>query len=366
MTQQLDSPRPDDADDPLLPSVFDLADAAFQRTAREQPLVLREFACTLLGRPVRLRVVGRQFAQRVIAPLAHAQRLDDAAPDLEIDLWDVAATGVSPPVREAAGTLARSWTVGLETLTASPDGQVVGHQLHATVLWLNRARRRIVGWTASADSLSLHQRGKPLQTMLAIWGHCIGVQALHAGLVACDGRGILLPGKSGSGKSTATLACASAGYSFLSDDWVGAELDGGAPFVVHGLYGSAWLDPTHARRFPALAVHAQPTGSTVETKSLLLLSDAPGAQLASSASLVAMALPRIVDGPASPPRRATRAEALLVLAPSTVLQLLPRSGRREWERLARLAEQVPAYWLELGSDLRAIPEHVAEILAALR
>ncbi|MBI3785892.1 MAG: hypothetical protein HY270_21070 [Deltaproteobacteria bacterium] len=365
MNKQSDSPRPDGSgDSPFPPSVFDLSRAAFELAVREHPSMVHEHCGTLLGRPVRWRIVGQHFARRVVAPLSNTLRFDDATPDLEIELWDVAATGVRPPVEVAEGTLVRSWTVGLETLTVSADGQLVGHQLHTTILWLNRAARRIVGWTAAAAGLSLHQRGKPLQTILSIWGHGCGVQAVHAGLVARDHRAVLFPGKSGSGKSTATLACASAGYAFLSDDWVGVEIGDDPPFVAHGLYGSAWLDPMHARRFPALAVHAVPTGSAVETKSLLLMSDAPEIHVASAAPLAALALPRIVDRAAAPPVRATRAEALLVLAPSTVLQLLPRGGRRELERLARLAEQVPAYWLELGHDLGAIPGHVEEILAA--
>ncbi len=41
---------------------------------------------------------------------------------------------------------------------------------------------------------------------------------IHAGCVAMDGRGILLCGDSGMGKSTLSYACAKAGWTYVSDD----------------------------------------------------------------------------------------------------------------------------------------------------
>jgi hypothetical protein len=49
------------------------------------------------------------------------------------------------------------------------------------------------------------------------------VVTLHAAGVACAGRAALIVGDSGSGKSTAALACASAGFGFLGDDQVAAS-----------------------------------------------------------------------------------------------------------------------------------------------
>lgn len=342
------------------PSIFERAQGAFAEVSHRRPETLREIRCTLVGQSARLRIAGRKLGEIMAAPFAHARRLDSAPPELEIELWDVAETGIPGPVQSISGLLEREWQMGEETLAASAP--LVAHQLHESIVWLDRDARRIVGWIPSANSLSLHQRGKPLQTILSIWAHDRGAQAVHAGCIARDGAGIVLPGKGGAGKSTTALACALAGFSFLSDDLVVFD----ASFGAHSLYCSAWLDAGHARNFPALAVHATPTGSAIETKSLLMMSDTPGVRVAAAAHLTALALPRIVHRPAEPPWRATRAEALLVLAPSTVLQLHPRSGRREIERLAELTARAPAFWLELGTDLHSIPKHVEEILAAVR
>jgi hypothetical protein len=57
-----------------------------------------------------------------------------------------------------------------------------------------------------------------------------GTVGLHAGVVAKDGFGLLLPGASKSGKTTLTLALVRAGWSYMSDDL--APLSGGEDLVV--------------------------------------------------------------------------------------------------------------------------------------
>lgn len=337
-------------------TLFESARRSFAESAQRQPEIVREIRCRLLGLPVRLRIAGRELADTIAAPLAHLRCDDDATPaELEIELWDEGATGVAGPVRAIAGVLESEWEYGDETLAVS--GPLVAYQLHASIVCLDRGERRIVGWFPSHARLALHQRGKPLQTILSVWAHDRGAQAVHAGCVARAGTGIVLPGKSGSGKSTAALAAALGGFSFLADDLVLVD----ASFGLHSLYCSAWLDTGHARRFPSLAIHATPGVLPMETKALTIVDELAGVHTVATARLAALALPRIVDGPATGPRRATRAEALFVLAPSTVLQLHPRSGKRELERLAAMTERVPAFWLELGTDLEAIAAHVGEI-----
>jgi len=46
---------------------------------------------------------------------------------------------------------------------------------------------------------------------------------VHGGVLALDGKAILLPGESGAGKSTLTYALASAGLEYLSDELAGIE-----------------------------------------------------------------------------------------------------------------------------------------------
>jgi hypothetical protein len=80
----------------------------------------------------------------------------------------------------------------------------------------------------------------------------------HAAFVARNGRGVVRPGASRSGKSTVALACLRAGFDYLGDDWIGVEPTAAGGFAGHGLYSSAFLGSDHARWFPEFARHALP------------------------------------------------------------------------------------------------------------
>jgi hypothetical protein len=73
---------------------------------------------------------------------------------------------------------------------------------------------------------------------------------VHAGCVALDGRGILLCGDSGAGKSSLAYGCARAGWTFVSDD-ASFVLTCGDRMVAGNCY-LARLRPTAAALFPEL------------------------------------------------------------------------------------------------------------------
>jgi hypothetical protein len=77
------------------------------------------------------------------------------------------------------------------------------------------------------------------------------VVSLHAACIARGGNGTLLCGRSGAGKSTLSVACARAGFTFLSDDctWI---LTGTDHPVAVGKPHQARLRGDAARHFPEL------------------------------------------------------------------------------------------------------------------
>jgi hypothetical protein len=324
---------------------FHRFDAAFARAAQRQ-LALWHFA--FAGRVARMRVAGAELAKSLARPFAHL-RLDQPGqqPSLTLDLWDEAATGV------------RCETAGFGDGQASADGRHVVHTRLRTTTVLDRGGHRLVGRVCDAAALSLHERGRPLFTPLMLWLQDRHVQPVHAGLVARDGQGILFGGPGGSGKSSVSLGCLADGFDFLSDDYVGLE-QRAEGFVGHSVFCSIHLDEIDLRRFPALVPHALLPTLPGEDKPLVLLSDLCDRGLARSAAIRAVTLPRVTGVPSPRLRPAKRAEALLRLAPSSLL-LLPyaQTGLRA---LAALIEEVPVFWLELGDGREKIPGVVADLL----
>jgi hypothetical protein len=114
------------------------------------------------------------------------------------------------------------------------------------------------------------------------------VVSLHAACVARPGGGILLCGPSGSGKSTLSVACARAGFTFLSDDctWL---LTGTDTPVAIGKPHQARLRADAARHFPELAgfpARALPNGKLSMEVPTSLLSGVGTARQIDVAALV--------------------------------------------------------------------------------
>ncbi|MBB5786205.1 hypothetical protein [Jiangella mangrovi] len=86
---------------------------------------------------------------------------------------------------------------------------------------------------------------------------------LHAGAVARDGRAVLFPGESGTGKSTMVAACLRRGFDYLSDELVAVETDTGCvtgwarPLMLTAwAQGALGLGPVGPGTALATAAHA--------------------------------------------------------------------------------------------------------------
>jgi hypothetical protein len=250
---------------------------------------------------------------------------------------------------------------GLGVVAISSDERVVGLQSRATTTIYCRDSRQIVGWVDSAARLSPFERGKPLQPLLFAWQTDLGIVPVHAGLVARQGRGILLGGPGGSGKTTTSLLCLAAGFDYLGDDYIAVPPPGHRWPRGFSVFASAWLEPEHARHFGWLLEHmvAEPG----EDKRLVALAEVAGVRLRESADIVALVLPRVAGTPRTSYHPATKGEALRRLAPSSILQLPLVAPRPALERMAAMTSRLPTYWLDLGQDLAEIPLRVDEILA---
>jgi len=213
------------------------------------------------------------------------------------------------------------------------------------------------------ERLTQYEYGRPLHTQLLLWHMDQDMQAVHAGLVARENDGVLFGGAGGSGKTTTALTCLQRGFTFLADDYVGLQARADGTFVGHSLYSSSHFEPKHLQRFPVLLPHAMPGQLSIEDKSLVMLSEVYPGRFAYSARIRAVALPQVHDIPVSRLRPAKRGEALLRLAPSSIL-MLPHAGVSGggFENMASLIESVPVFWLELGHDLQSIPDRVDELL----
>lgn len=339
----------------------------FETGLEDHGITSFEGAYRLAGRLVRVRVLGEELARRAHTPIAHLAVPIPAGtdgcwiepPELSIDLWDESAVGLA-----CAGCVAHEDLTLQARFTSSHEGRFVAEERAQIVTAFDRAANRIIGWVGDARRLTRYEMGRPLHSQLLLWHRDRGVQAVHSGLVARNGSGVLFGGPGGSGKSTVSLTCLGAGLDYLADDYVGLEPDGRGGYLGYSLYSSTAVDPEHMRRcFPDLVQHEIPGELPHEDKSLVLLSELFPAQLPPVAQVRAVALPRVTERVDTMIRPASTFDALLRLAPSSLMALPnSNSGAVGLDVLTDFVSSVPTFWLELGRDLPQIPDAVCEIL----
>ncbi len=331
---------------------FNLMRNAFAQAKTMHPNLFHESSYVLAGQTVNMRIVGQRLAEFMDLPFAHL-RVDHpqlTGPRLNIELWDQAETNVSCRLG-----LIRDDLDLHPNLKHSADGRYASYQLQHSLVSLDRSSGFICGYASNAEELSLYERGRPLHVLLSLWHKSLDMPLVHAGLVSKSGRGVLLAGPGGSGKSTSAITSAFAGFDYLSEDLVGLQASPDNGFVGHSLYSSTFIEPNHLKRFALFDGHAIKGKYPFETKLLVLLSQIAPLRFARACRIHAVVLPRVLHLPASRLRPASKGEALLTLAPSSLLVGEKSNGLQGFNKLAQLVEQVPCYWLELGGALEEIP-----------
>lgn len=332
--------------------------AGFEDALERNGALVRAFHCRLGGRLVRFRVVGSDLALQLAAAVDHraASAAPGEDPEVTIDVWDQAATGVAcaiVPCDQQMGPFGK--------VTRSPDDRYVAYQRPDSTSWLDRSTGRIVAWFRAVDSLYLDERAKPFHKLLFVWLRDRGLFLTHAGLVGRYGRGVLLSAKGGSGKSTTTVLGLMDGYDFLGDDFVGLTEASDGAFLGHGFFASSLIDTRHLARFPSLRSRAVDPYQPHERKSLLLFASLYRDRLPETMTIAAIAIPRVVETDRASLRPASKIQTLLALAPSSLF-LMPMPTRSAFEIYVRLVQRYPTYVLEIGRDFASIPPCLGTLL----
>lgn len=197
--------------------------------------------------------------------------------------------------------------------------------------------------------------------MLINW-HCArsGALMVHAASVGMQGRGALIIGRSGAGKSTTGLQCLLHGMDYLGDDYV--ALSGGigagsaGPVTVHHLYRGCKVMDDALARLPMLKPHVIMRGGA-SGKNVVIASSALGT-LTPQLELVAIVRPRVAYASTSTFSPLSPIQAVTEFAGSTILQM-PGTGTYMLKALTSLCARIPAFEMALGRE-------PAEISAALR
>jgi hypothetical protein len=215
-----------------------------------------------------------------------------------------------------------------------------------------------------AESIDLHPAPLtsfffllPLSGLLA----SRGLHMIHAAALERNGCGVLIPGLSGSGKTTSCVSLIRAGYRCLSDDKPFLRENGDGIEVLAFPERIDVTDRTISF-FPEL--RGAPPG--LLEPGYRKKHFPPEALYADSA--VQLARPRVVLFPQISGKRKSRLEkltkvqALETLLPHGLVVLDHELSRRQFDLLTRLVEEAECYRLHFGNDVLELPRLVDSLL----
>jgi hypothetical protein len=336
------------------------AQRAYAEAASARPSDGVTRAGNLAGRDLVISLVGTALAEAIAPSFTH---LTDsfAGPSrtaaTSVRLWDCTETGARrPPVPGKA-----DWVAEGEGWRASShgEGRYLCEERPASLLWLDRREAHLVGCFEDGRRLGCADRARPLQRVMSEFCRALGIQEVHAGLIARQGLGVLVVGGGGRGKTTTSLDGLHGGLDFLGDDSVGIGDDGEGGVRGYSLYASARVRPHQLARWPRFAEHwcfPEPP----EEKALLLPGLLLPERIARTTRIVAIAVPAIT-GRGLHVVRTSPLDAFHALVHDS------RDNRRfgltatEFSRLTRMTKAVRCYRFEVDDD----PARVAGALRQL-
>jgi hypothetical protein len=311
----------------------------------------------LAGDPIRLRFAGPALAELLLPALSHLRTEGAERAALTVHIWDSASTGTEPPrpawgldAYREQGVIDGFFGDGIYTVYPRGVGALNVMDVHAGQGFF---------WMADATRLGLPEQGAPLRLLLNLWLTGREVQLVHGAAIGREDGCVLLIGRSGVGKTSTALSCLGSGLRHLGEDY--CLIAGGDPPCIFSIYSSAKVEFATLERLPGLRdlILAMPVEQ--EEKVLLDLHAGNPERMMRSAPLRAIAVPRIVERPETRLAPCSTAEAMVAVAPSTMLQL-PGNGPALMRMLSDVVRSVPCYGLELGSDPAQIPAVIESLL----
>jgi len=300
------------------------------------------------------------FADPALADLYHRRLVnhgpgDDARRRVDILLLDPTVPGWTPPLPWAADAWFASRAFDATLAQAGLRGAY-----HEAPSWQ---------FFDPADGFGVHdlpapgavppwEPGSPLRLFLH-WAHAgNGLRLTHAATLSAGGRGALIVGASGSGKSGTTLAGLRHGLASAGDDYVLVGLDG--EVTAHAVFRLFKQDAAGLARVGLKAGAVGSPGPNWHGKHEF---DPTGlGAFVLRMPIDMLLLPQIAGAARTRIEPVVASRAAMALAPSAVLQL---AGDMDdgFRFFARLARRLPAYRIALSEDPAEIAGAIGDFLA---
>lgn len=240
--------------------------------------------------------------------------------------------------------------------------QAGSKNIAATLSYYDRQSGQAFFWIQRPLGLPWYEIASPFKTILNWWLTSQSIVLVHAATIGNTHSGILLVGKGGKGKtSTALTAFLHPSLYYLADDYVPLKIENKQVRAIT-CYGTAKVDDHAQERFPHLATNTVRFNPRDE-KSILFPHENMAEKCILESEISAIVTPHIANTLTSSWVRISPAQALLALAPSTMLQLSQGTNSDTlFKQLTKLVQRLPSFQLSLGTDPVEIAQTIDHML----
>jgi hypothetical protein len=184
---------------------------------------------------------------------------------------------------------------------------------------------------------------------------------IHAAALSRDGKGVLIPGFTGSGKTTLSIALLREGFKFLGDDRTFVKEDGNK---LKLLAFPDELDVTEETilSFPEMTALPEDTFKKGLRKRKFWVERVYPDSIVNISAPKILLFPRIVQKEESQLQPLSKAEAVERLLPHSLLVFDRTIAEKHFHLLCHLVEKVDCYQLDFGKDLLHVHKFIERIL----
>jgi hypothetical protein len=188
-----------------------------------------------------------------------------------------------------------------------------------------------------------------------------GLYTVHATALEYQGRGVLIPGYSGQGKTTSFLSLLRSGFRYLSDDYPLLR-DRGTQMELLAFPMKIDVTDRTIEFFPELRHAAPGILQQGVYKKNFQAEDLYADSIGSSCTPAMILFPHVVDMPHSCLEPLPKSRALEALMPQGLLVYDQAIAQREFQMLSQLVQQVDCYRLHFGRDVLNLPKLITPLL----
>ena len=300
---------------------------------------------------IELRTFKAAPLDELLPSISHGHMDHPGGDPVIIYALDAKATGMAPPpaiwpqLETVNGQLPGAYWSSKEGIAAASDADRGIWSLY------DMASSTMLCWYRDAADLPEWERTAPFRIALHWAALSVGAQMVHCAAIGKNGRGVLMTGPGGSGKSTTTAAAIDRGLETSGEDFV--LIEGQAPPLAHAVFDTLKLTGMALDAFTDLAREVVNPGRPEGEKACVHLGQTAAENFVSCIAIKGLASLSLGHGDRTTWRQASPVVVLQALAPSTMF-LLRTAMDESFANLSRLVRGLPCYQFDLGRDLREV------------